>query len=262
MSGFIKNKFVILVFFLVSGIILYICISQESQESQEKTKNQKKRVYLASSLIILKDTLESQDKNLDLHFLSSSMIAQQVISGSPCDAMILADNQWQDYLERKLEHKFTKRIFATNSLVLAGYNLPKITNLDYLKNLSKNLSKNPGNKLIIADPDYVPLGRYSKQALLNLGLWDELKHKLILATSAHHARVLLEQKAGEYALLFKTDIRDRIILLTMISPKYYDQVEYSYLACKNSRDTTLKNLFFSSALRSALLKYNFGIAHE
>src|SRR5580700_3656438 len=138
-------------------------------------------IYLASSLSILKDdiaALAPKDFKIDLVFQSSSVIAKQIAFGAPCELAIVADERWRDYLLNSKVAKAHALPLAQNALVIAGVST-RASN-----NLSELLSPKTASKLIIADPEYVPLGSYAKEALLASGHYEAWKDRLILAHSA------------------------------------------------------------------------------
>ena len=90
----------------------------------------------------------------------------------------------------------------------------QVLHKDIIKLLSHLSSQ---EKIIIGDPDYVPLGNYTKEALINLGLFNDLKSRFIKAHSARQASLLLKSGAGAWAILYQSDalnerfpLRDKI----------------------------------------------------
>jgi len=248
-SAWVKNS-------LLASLLFLNCACNLRPSPKKNTA----RVYLASSLLPLKNYIEKlAPKNLalDLQFLSSSMIAQQVSQGAPWDALILADQEWLNYLEKKLEQKFQPKTFATNTLVLASLK-PETKNINIILNNLKS-------KLALADPEYVPLGRYSKQALEYLKLYKNLDSKIIFGSSAYNTRVLLERGAASYAVLFLSDTSKTgpIYLVSNFDRDTYDEINYIFISNKNSKIICeLELLLFSPELRTELIKYNFGLPHE
>ena len=220
------------------------------------------RLYLASSLLPLKNSLEAlapRELELELLFLSSSMIAQQVANGAPCDALILADREWQEYLIKKHAGFSSTKILATNTLVLAGLKPEKKSFAQIINNL-----QGP-RQLIIADPAFVPLGRYSEQALRSSGLWEQVQGKFLSAHSAHNARVLLTQGVAPYALLFRSDIRAQgpLYQIATLDARLHKPVNYIFMACKSTMQSeALETMLFSPEFKAELIKHNFGLPHE
>jgi len=223
------------------------------------------RIYLASSLLPLKKSLEGlapSDMELELHFLSSSLIAQHVTNGASCDAVILADREWQEYLQKKQAGRFfSNRVLATNTLVLAS-----LKSANDQENFSQVITKLEGpRQLIIADPSFVPLGRYSEQALRFFRLWDRVQGKLLTAQSAHDARIMLEKNIAPFAILFQSEITPRGLIkrVAKIPSSAHKPVNYIFLACDHSAEAkALERMLFSREFKNELLKYNFGLPHE
>lgn len=194
-----------------------------------------------------------------MKFLNSSAIAQQIEQGFPCDVVIVADNKWQNFLiERNLVDSHSK-IFARNNLILAKNNSQTI-----FLTLEKLISKH--EKIIVADPDYVPLGSYTKSALVTLGLFKQLEKNFIKAHSAQVARLLLKEGAANFAFLYASDVDNKnIFQATFIDAKLHPPIIYPLLQCKKSQKNHahLLNSFLMSDEMQKILKNNgFGAARE
>lgn len=187
-------------------------------------------LYVASSLLPLKTTIErGAKKPLELKFLNSAAIAQQISQGAPCDAVVVADQEWSAFLLEKNLVRPDVKIFATNALVVASNKA--IPNAAPIKDLFASQEK-----IILADPSFVPLGRYSKAALEKLGMFHFLKTRLILAHSAQMAVLLLEQGAANFALLFRSDIDNKkIFAVAPIASELHPPILYPFLVCQGAQ---------------------------
>lgn len=224
-----------------------------------KPNQQVARVYLASSLAPLAKDLEEVAKDkmaLDLMFVSSSAIAKHIEQSAPCDLAIVADDRWGEYLLAKGLVSKEQAIFARNNLVIAS--LKKSPRVSANEALALVSSK---QKLIIADPDFVPLGVYTKEVLENLGLFNRLSDFLVKASSARHARLLLEQGAAPLAILYQTDVGDKKIhIVSQIEPMLHRPIHYPLLVCKEARIALvnrLKQLIFSDQFSQRLIEKGF-----
>lgn len=218
------------------------------------------KLYLASSLLPLAYDLQQWARNqhhqIDAIFLTSSTIAKQIEQGAYCDAAILADDQWSDFLIKKnLAIKKIETV-AKNFLVIASNTyLAKITLSEWLNNIQ------PHEKIIIGDPDFVPLGRYTKEALESLFLYKRLFDHLMPVHSAHHASFLLKKQAAPYAILYYTDaINNDLTILASIDRSLHRQVKYPFLICNGTNphnQNILMNFFMSLDFNHALTKWGF-----
>jgi molybdate transport system substrate-binding protein len=242
--GFIKNSF------LVCAIFLGSCKRSE--------ENRPAILYLASSLLPLKSSIEAlAQKPLHLEFLSSAAIAQKISQGALCDGVVLADEEWQKFLADKNLVNPERKIIATNSLVLASKK--KVTS-GLLSLLHSS------QKIIIADPAYVPLGRYTQMALEKLDLFDKLKTRFVLAHSAQMALILLKQDAAALAFLYQSDVDKReVFSVANIDKNLHVQIIYPFLVCRNAQrehQKDIENILLSTAFNEALRKYGFGVIDD
>ena len=195
-------------------------------------------VYLASSMSILKDdiaALAQNDFKLESGLSSSSVIAKQIAFGAPCELAIVADERWRDYLLNYKVAKAHPLPLAQNALVIAA------VAAQASRNLGELLSPKTASKLIIADPEYVPLGSYAKEALISSGYFDAWKDRLILAHSARNAVVLLKQGAAPLAIIFKTDAKE-FHTLHDFDRSLHRPISYPVLICMRGNEDKAKTL--------------------
>jgi molybdate transport system substrate-binding protein len=249
---FIKNS----VFILIALPMLLSC----KQNNRELSK-----IYLASSLApMTKDfeALSTPNINFDLVYLSSSAIAKQLEQGAPCDVAMVADEVWSEYLIKKGLVEPRVHFVASNRLVLAGR---QKNSLKPVHEMLFGLA--PTDKLIIADPDFVPLGSYTKEALVSLGLWPLVSNRLIKAHSARAAGLLLEQQAASVAILFRTDAinNSAVHIVSTIDPSLHRPIRYYVLTCKGARKeraTYVKNEVLSPSFQNTLMKKGFDVSQN
>ncbi len=60
-------------------------------------------------------------------------------------------------------------------------------------------------RIAIADPDTAPAGRYAREALVSLKLWDELQPKLVRAGDVRAAAHYLSLRTVQAAIVYRTD---------------------------------------------------------
>ena len=71
--------------------------------------------------------------------------------------------------------------------------------------LSRILQKLKTQRL--GDPDSVPVGQYSKEALTNLGLWDEVLAKASLGTNVTEVLNWVAEGSAKAGIVYATDAR-------------------------------------------------------
>src|SRR5471032_2340025 len=110
-------------------------------------------------------------------FAASSVLARQIEAGTRADVFVSADEEWMDYLAtRKLIDPKTRHDIIMNRLVLiAPATSPIQLKIAPHFALAAALGK---GRLATGDPDSVPVGRYARAALMNLGVWNEISDHL------------------------------------------------------------------------------------
>lgn len=242
----------------ISGLVLILCLVS----CKQKAEGESIKLLVASSLMPLANDIKrlSPQKNIEIDALSSAAIAKQIEHGAPCDAAIVADERWQDYLVTKHLVRAHVKTIATNSLVLASvHKQPLIQTADEIVSALK-----AAKKIIIANPDFVPLGTYTREFLEKTNAFVELKEKFIMASSARHAALLVTQHAGDLAILYQTDaLADRLNIVAHIPKSSHRHIEYPFLQCVNANPqhvSTLSRLVSSHAFKDVLMHKGFGLS--
>lgn len=180
--------------------------------SSGEKQNDKGPVVLAAAS--LQDALESVAEQWTgqgypppvLSFAATSALARQIESGAPADIFISADEKWMDEVEGKgLIRAGSRADLLGNSLVLVAP-----------ANSEVRLAIEPGfpiaaalgtGRLAMADPDAVPAGRYGKEALTNLGVWDAVADKVAPAENVRAALTLVGRGEAPLGVVYATDAR-------------------------------------------------------
>ena len=160
-------------------------------------------VFAAASLTnALQDIASEYEKGKDVKivssFASSSTLARQIEQGAPADLFISADQQWMDYAsEKKTIDNGSRVTLLGNDLVLVAPTASQPQPVNISKTTDwKSLLK--GQRLAVGDPDHVPAGIYAKEALQNLGAWEQLSPLMARSNSVRAALALVERNETPY----------------------------------------------------------------
>lgn len=114
---------------------------------------------------------------------STGMLSRQIEQGAPFDVFFAANRKFVEDLE-KGGHILPGSIelYAEGRIVIAVRKSPglKVRSLEDLK-------KNNITRVAIANPEHAPYGMAAKEALKSLGLWDELRPKLVYGENIRQA---------------------------------------------------------------------------
>ncbi|MBZ5488156.1 molybdate ABC transporter substrate-binding protein [Halomonas aquamarina] len=138
-------------------------------------------------------------------YASSSTLARQIANGSPADLFLSANVVWMDWLENQgvnvqqrldLLHNRLALVSARDTLpehFTPGSGAPVVSLLQDQERLS------------VGDPDHVPAGIYTQQALEALGEWSELAPRLARGNDVRAALTLVERQETPVGVVYQTD---------------------------------------------------------
>ncbi len=141
-----------------------------------------------------------------LSFAASSVLARQIEAGASADVFVSADQEWMDYLDQRgLIDKATRRNVVGNRLVLVA---PAASPLQLKIAPGFAIAAALGKgRLATGDPDSVPVGRYARQALTTLGVWNDVADRLVRAEDVRHALMFVARGEVPLGIVYETDAR-------------------------------------------------------
>ena len=105
---------------------------------------------------------------------ASGDLQKQVEGGAPIDGVLFASARPVDALiEKGLADAKTRRVLATNTLVLIGPKGAKPLTFETIDAVPAT------EKIAIGDPGAVPAGQYAKAALEKLGKWSAIQGRVV-----------------------------------------------------------------------------------
>jgi molybdate transport system substrate-binding protein len=145
--------------------------------------------------------------DVTLSFGASSTLARQIEQGARADLFLSADSDWMDYLQKKklIASASRKNLLGNRLVLVAGPGARRAPKIAPHFDLAGALGED--RRLALADPASVPAGKYAKEALTKLGVWDQVASKVV---QAENVRVALEYVArGEapYGIIYATDAK-------------------------------------------------------
>jgi molybdate transport system substrate-binding protein len=173
-----------------------------------KTSAGSSNELLISSASSLTDVMLAAEKEfrkthpeveLNFNFGSSGKLRNQIQQGAPVDLFLSASAKDMEILQQEgLIQKQSIRNFAENRLVLASARaLPESD--------PEKMLKNSGQTIAVGEPESVPVGSYTKEALNRMGLWDSLEGHLIFAKDARQVLSYVESGNAEMGIVYSSD---------------------------------------------------------
>ncbi len=147
-------------------------------------------------------TQQQPEIKLTYNFGSSGSLQQQIEQGAPIDVFISASPQQMDALEEKgLLLPGTRKNLLTNRLVLVvPKGEKKITGFE-------DLTRNTIRKIAMGEPESVPAGKYAKEVLTSMNLFNSLQSKLVYAKDVRQVLSYVETGNVDAGIVYKTDAK-------------------------------------------------------
>lgn len=146
------------------------------------------------------------EDSLTFSFAGSSTLAKQIEQDAPADIFISADQKWMDYVAEKQPEKTKNiRVLAENALVLIAPQESKLSAIDDVRTL--DFKQVIGDSYLAVGDDNVPVGRYAKKALENLGLWTDVENRLSKAKDVRAVLAYIERGELPLGIVYATDAK-------------------------------------------------------
>ncbi|MGB6482947.1 MAG: molybdate ABC transporter substrate-binding protein [Candidatus Acidiferrales bacterium] len=164
-----------------------------------------------SAAISLKDSLDAiaksyqqahPNQHVACNYGGSGTLQHQIEEGAPVDIFISAGENQMDALQKEeLLVPGTRRDLLGNQLVLI---VP--AHSEGIKDFP-DLAKSAAKSIAVGDPQIVPAGMYTKQALEHLGLLPAIQRKLVFTKDVRQALAYVETGNADAGLVYATDAR-------------------------------------------------------
>ena len=205
-------------------------------------------MFAAASLNSALSELATHYEGMRLSVASSSTLAKQIAAGAPADIYFSANAEWMDYLQahQHIEQGTRVDLLGNALVVIASKETPFAVRFARDFDFAGAFA----GRLALGDPDHVPAGQYSRQALEKLGWWLTIKSRIAPAPDVRSALVYVERGECGVGLVYATDAAqsDRVITLATVPDSLHRPIVYPAAIVKGRADAKVRDLlaFFSS----------------
>jgi molybdate transport system substrate-binding protein len=220
-----------------------------------------------SAAISLKDALDdishlyaSEHPGAEVHFnlAGSGTLQRQIEQGAPVDIFISASPKEMDSLQSQgLLLPETRRDLVKNSVVL----IVPVGNAGVSS--FQDLTKPAVKSIAVGEPQTVPAGKYAQEVLTHLGIYDQLKPKLVLAKDVRQVLTYVETGNADAGIVYATDakISKKVTVVATAPEDSHSKVVYPAAVIKNSKNPARAKAFLeflaSKKARTVFQKYGF-----
>lgn len=157
---------------------------------------------LKNALSDLKTRYEQMDPNveLEINYASSGLLQKQIEQGAPVDIYLSAGKKQMDELEAKgFLLPGTRSNLLGNALVLIVSKEKK----SQIKSFADLIDK--AQSISIGQPETVPAGKYAKETLTSLKLWEKLEKRIMFAKDVRQVLAYVESGNVDAGMVYQTD---------------------------------------------------------
>lgn len=216
-----SKLFVILLFML----LMASCTNENRSAEEQVSLSISAAISLTDALTEIITLYEKENPvEITLNLGGSGSLAQQIQQGAPVDLFISANENWMDTLETDGLLLENTRVKVTgNQLVL----ISNQTDIEAAESLETQLTSS-NKQLAIGNPESVPAGAYTKEALQNIGIWDDLQEQIILAKDVRQVLTYVETGNVTYGFVYASDAKNSSdsTILTTIPNDLHEAVTY------------------------------------
>jgi molybdate transport system substrate-binding protein len=225
------------------------------------------RDLTVSAAISLKDALDEIEGlyavehpgSAAIHFNvgGSGTLQRQIEQGAPVDVFISASPKETDALEVKgLLVAGSRRNLVRNTVVLI---VPiGSSGISGFQDLTKPAVK----VLTVGEPQTVPAGAYAKEVLTHLGIYDQVKPKLVLAKDVRQVLTYVETGNADAGIVYATDAKasKKVSVVATAPEDSHSPVVYPAAVTKNSKNPEAAKAFldFLSGSKAQAVFQKFG----
>jgi molybdate transport system substrate-binding protein len=229
--------------FSLCAAIIALCVLPVSACGEKKIE------LTVSAAASLTDSLNEIQKlfveknnsiKINFNFGASGTLEQQIEHGAPADIFISAGSKQMQALVDKqfVEHPVN---LLTNELVL----IAPVEGKTMLHTVA-DLSKTEVKFLAIGQPESVPAGSYTKEALTYYKLWDKLQSKIVLAKDVRQVLTYVESGNSDAGFVYKTDAihSSKIKVILTMDQASYTPIQYPIGLIKKTKHNNEAKAFY------------------
>ncbi len=250
---------------IIAAIVaIALLISWTPATAQQRTSlTVSAAISLSPALTEIKTVYQSSNPNtiITYNFGASGGLAQQIQQGAPVDVFFSAATKQMDGLQQaNLLINETRRNLLTNRLVLIT---PKngVVLSDFKQLIDAKIKK-----IAIGEPKSVPVGQYAQEMLTKLGLWQQIKPKLVFGNNVRQVLTFVESGNVDAGIVYATDAKasDKVTVRLTAAENLHSPIVYPLAVIRNSRNSAAAKTFveFLAGDRAKIVfqKYGFGLA--
>jgi molybdate transport system substrate-binding protein len=194
------------------------------------------------------------------NFDASGTLQKQIEAGAPVDVFAsAAQKQVKALIDEKLVDPASVKVFAGNEIMLV---VPAGSKLGLAS--FQDLTKAEVKKVAYGDPKVAPHGVAAEEILNKLGIFDQVKPKIIYAANVSQALEYISTGEVDAGIIFATEAKaggDKITIVATSDPSWHSAIAYPVCVVADTKKGALAQAFVDYVAgpegQAILQKYGF-----
>ena len=197
------------------------------------------------AILELQEVYKSENKHINIipNFGPSGGLMQQIIEGVDSDLFISAGKRQIDELEENglLVNESRINLLKNDLVLIVNENSrDKVNSLDDLLTLQ-------GTAIAMGEPESVPAGRYTLEALQNLGIYDQLKPHIVFTKDVRQALNYVDTENTIAGFCYASDVKmaSNSLVVQVIPSDAHSPIVYPAAIIKDTKNLEEIEKFFA-----------------
>ncbi len=256
-----KSSLFAIILGLGVGTVMLLYLLLENRSSPATTRVAVATNFLETLEKLVQTFEESSEHQVTIVFGSSGKLYTQIKNGAPIDIFLSADTERPKLLEQEhLTIPKTFFVYAVGKLILWSKN-PNLVDAK-----GKILATHQFERLAIGPVQTAPYGAAAKQALTNLGLWEQLWPRIIQSTNLTHLYQLIDNKEVQLGFLAQSQIikqQQQVGSQWIVPQELYDPIEQGAVLLKRGQNNAAALAFIdflqSTKARAIIEEFSYSV---
>jgi molybdate transport system substrate-binding protein len=187
---------------------------------------------------------EEYDCMITFSFGSTGNLAEQIINGAPFDVFAAANEKMMEELDEKgMILSDTKQLYA-----LGRIGITTMKNSPIQVETVEALLNPEIKKIAIANPDHAPYGLAAKEALVSLGLWEELEPKFVYGKNISETLMFITTGNAEVGFIALSLNDEESLSFTLVEEQLHNPLSQAMAVIKAAKQEDLGREFIDYVL--------------
>ncbi len=263
-----RKMSLLFVLLMIFALVLIGCGNDHESPAAEGTIDEAAEINIAAAASLTDALTEIQtayaaksNNTLHFNFASSGTLVKQLQEGAPGDLFISASKGHMDTLEEEgLIVTASRKDLLINTLTL----IATAEKADLISG-TEALTGADIKSIAIGEPESVPAGKYARQTLENLGLWEQIQDKIIYTKDVRQVLQYVDSGNADCGFVYKSDallLETGKVIKEMLENSH-DPIVYPAALLKDSAEPEATQAFYeylqTDEAKGIFKKYGFQI---